>query len=332
MCLPFPIIQSNLILHPAQVMLRLSIMDTIIIVNPRCGKLRSRGGWPSLESRLRAAIGPFETRLTESVGDGAVKTREALYGGAQRVIAVGGDGTLGEVADGFFENGRPITYEARFGFIMCGTGNDFQKTLGRGKGMDRAIAALKTPREKRIDLGRITYTDHEGNRASRCFLNIASFGMSGEVDRRVRKVPLRGLLGGKLSFLLASASALMSFRNKPVRLIIDDQIEIESLVRLVVVANGRYAGGGMLFAPSAEIDDGLFDIVMLEDVSAAQSVRHMGRIYRGAHLGLDHVGHLQGHKLEATSQEEVLVDVDGEPVGRLPATFEILPEALLVEY
>ena len=99
----------------------------------------------------------------------------------------------------------------------------------------------------------------------------------------------------------------------------------------MAVANGQYFGGGMWIAPKAKVDDGLFDIVILGDLSVADMALRSGDIYKGKHLNWSKVSYLQGKKLVATSSEEVLLDVDGEPLGRLPATFEILTASILLK-
>ena len=307
-------------------------MQTTVIVNPKSGKLSGAHSWAAIEPRLREAIGPFDAALTQATGGATALAREALRRGAERVVAVGGDGTLSEVVNGFFDGRAAINPAAVFSFLMCGTGNDFQKTLGRPASLDESLNALRQPREKLIDVGRLTYVGHDGLPREQHFLNIASCGMGGAVDRYVNAIPLRGLWGGKASFLAATLIALLVFRNKRVRLVIDDQPPRETRVRVAVVANGRFAGGGMMFAPHAELDDGLFDIVLLENVSRIQAVRHMPKIYAGRHLDLDQVVYLRGRRVEATSDEEVLLDIDGEAPGRLPATFEIVPQALRIQY
>lgn len=307
-------------------------MKTTVIRNPKSGGLAGSGTWEGMKKGLEEAIGPFEVAFTEQSGDATRLSRQALRKGSERILAIGGDGTLGEVVNGFFDKGAPVNSEAVFSFIMSGTGNDFQKTFRRKNDLQDALDSLKNPREKRIDLGRVSYIANDGSPADRIFLNIASFGMSGAVDQRVNRMSYSGVLGGKAAFLIGTLGALMSYRNKPVRFTVDKGEAVEALVRLVIVANGKYAGGGMLFAPEAEVDDGLFDIVSFEDFTLPRLLRHMSKIYQGRHIGQKGIRHLSGRRVEVTSDEEVLLDVDGEAPGRLPATFELLPGALRLQY
>jgi diacylglycerol kinase family enzyme len=156
--------------------------------------------------------------------------------------------------------------------------------------------------------------------------------MSGEVDRRVGRVPWRGALGGKASFFLATASALAAYRNKAVRVAADGAVVYEGRARLAVIGNGRFAGGGMMVAPTAELDDGLLDLVVLPDVGVGEVIRHIAKIYQGSHLSVDKVLHRRARRIEAFSEEETLLDVDGEAPGRLPASFEVMPRALRLAY
>jgi YegS/Rv2252/BmrU family lipid kinase len=308
-------------------------MKTAVIVNPNSSKLGRRlNDWTRIERGLVDIYGEIDTRFTERIGHASELARQAIIDGVPRIIAVGGDGTLSETVNGFFEDGKPLNREVIFSFIMTGTGNDFQKSCAREKGLDAALTSLKNAKEKIIDVGRLEYIDHKGNPSSRYFLNIASFGMGGEVDRRVNTMPIKGVIGGKASFLLATIAALVGYRNKSVRLIIDDNEPLEQKIRLALVANGRFAGGGMCFAPEAALDDGLFDIIIMGDTGLLESVRNMSKIYDGSYLEADIVSHFRGKRLQAFSDEEVLLDIDGEAPGRLPATFEILPSVLRLQY
>ena len=307
-------------------------MNTLAIVNRFSGKLARGDEWTLVRKRLEEIIGPFDISFTNSPGDATRLTRGALQKGAGRIIAVGGDGTLGEVANGFLSGGSQVNSSAIFSFVMYGTGNDFQKTFGRKAGLEFALEAFKNPREKTIDIGRLEYIGHDGKPAERYFLNVASFGMGGMVDRFVSKIPYRGLIGGKASFLLASAATLASYRNKQVKIVVDGNQVYSGPVRVAVVANCKFSGGGMTFAPMAEPDDGMLDLVIMGDIPVGKSILNIGKIYKGTHLGEDGVSSFRGRRIETFSDEEVLLDVDGEAPGRLPATFEIVPEALKIQY
>ena len=231
----------------------------VVIVNPQSqnGQLGRR--WTQLAADLRRAVGAFDDVLTRQAGDATELARQAIDNGADMVVAIGGDGTINEVANGFFRDGRPINRDAVFGVLPYGTGGDFRKTVSLPKDIYEAGRILVEGHKKRIDAGRIDFVDDGGKQATRMFVNIASFGISGLVDNYVNKTTKA--LGGKVSFLLATARAALEYQNRRVRLVFDgdESGAVTRTVLSVAVANGRYFGGGMFIAPEAELDDGQLD-------------------------------------------------------------------------
>ena len=281
---------------------------------------------------LGEALGEIESEQTREPGDAARIAREALAAGFGTIISVGGDGTLNEVVNGFFRvesgNAVPVNPEAVLGVVPRGTGGDFRRTLGIPRDLKGAVEILKRGKVRTIDTGMLEYVNHRDRPSVRFFLNITSFGVGGEVDERVNRSSK--LLGGKISFFRAALAATLVYRNKPVRLKVDGEKEWEGKIYNVAVANGQYFGGGMWVAPAAELDDGVFDIVIMGDFSFFDSLFGGTKIYRGRHLGHPKVHVLRGKRVEAFSRERVLLDVDGEQPGRLPATISILPGSVRI--
>jgi YegS/Rv2252/BmrU family lipid kinase len=302
---------------------------TVVVVNPSSAGGKTERRWPALRETILAAYGPFKEKFTRAPGDATALTREALRGGAELVVALGGDGTINEVVNGFYDGTTPVAPAAAFGVLPAGTGGDFVKTLGTPRDLGAACASLKSaPRP--IDLGRLTYVGADGKTAARHFINITSFGIAGLVDRYVNASSKA--LGGRLSFALATLKAGMVYKNAPVRLTLDGRAPKEGRIYNVAVANGRYFGGGMMVAPQAALDDGLFDVVTLGDFTLGDLLLHGLDIYAGTHVKLPKVTVERARRVEATPVDgaEVLLDVDGEQPGRLPATLEILPGGLNV--
>lgn len=252
----------------------------------------------------------------------------ALRDGYDRIVAVGGDGSLSAAVNGFFHDDKPIADQAILAHVPSGTGADFPRTLGGSLTIDAAIKSLRGNHTRRIDVGKLTYTGDDGNRQVRFFVNEASFGMSAAVVDLSNKFVWLRRMSGTLAFYSASVTKLMSHRNSAVRLIIDDHFDREVKTNTVFVCNGQYAGGGMWVAPMASLDDGYLDVVILGDLNIRDSVRLTATIYRGKHLNHPHVTSMRGRKLIAESTDEVHVEVDGEVLGRLPATFEVMPTAI----
>jgi YegS/Rv2252/BmrU family lipid kinase len=301
--------------------------STVVVVNPRSAGGKTERRWPQLRQIIHEAYGPFEERFTKAPGDGTTLAREALQGGAELVVALGGDGTINEVVNGFFDHDQALAGD--FGVLPSGSGGDFVKTLGTAMDLRDAAAQLKSA-PKKIDVGRLTFTAHDGSEQHRHFINITSFGISGLVDRYVNQS--NKPLGGKIAFAMASLRAGARYKNAMVRLTLDGRPPKDGKIYTVAVANGRYFGGGMKVAPEARLDDGLFDVVTLGDFGFSDLILRGLDIYSGKHVTNPKVTIHRARRVEAapTDGEEVLLDVDGEQPGRLPATFELVPGALSV--
>jgi YegS/Rv2252/BmrU family lipid kinase len=300
---------------------------TVVVVNPNSqgGKLGKR--WRELADTIGRAF-PYDEAITTGPGDATRLTCEALRAGAERIVAIGGDGTVNEVVNGFFDNGVAIAPDATFALMPFGTGGDFRRTMGIPVDPVEAAAVIAANHRKRIDVGKLTFVATNGEPATRMFANIASFGVSGVVDRLVNE---SGKKLGRLSFMLATARATWSYKNQRVQLVFDGTDRVEATINTVAVANGRYFGGAMMVAPNAEVDDGQFDVIAMGDFNFGDLVTSGRRLYKGTHLTMDKVTARRAKVVEAESIEPgavIELDVDGEAPGRLPARFELLPSAL----
>jgi YegS/Rv2252/BmrU family lipid kinase len=303
-------------------------VKTIVIVNPQAGNGRTEKIWPNIESALEKSIGSFEVLQTTCRGDATDLSRRILKEDAARIVAVGGDGHLNEVLNGFIENDLPVNAESRLSFVMTGTGCDFQRSLGISGKWQNAVAELKDAKVRKIDVGKVTYTAADKTQKIRYFDNIASFGLSGAVDHCLEHSRLRDYLGGSPLFLWATIKTVFTHPNQSIRFRIDDGPEEEICSRLGLLANGRYFGGAMHAAPEAELDDGLLDLLMLKEISVAKFLWHLPKIYKGTHLKIPEIFFQKVRKFTAESSEQVILDIDGESPGYLAATFEVLPKIL----
>ena len=303
----------------------------VFIVNPNAAMGSTGREWPRISKLARDRLGPFQALLTTSPGEATVLTHTALHKGADLVICVGGDGTLNEVVNGFMGKNGPIRPEARLGFIPRGTGCDFIKTIPLPVQLDRALDVISESHTRLIDLGRLEYTDHHGQPASRYFHNITSFGLGGEVDERVNRTTK--MFGGFISFIWATLISIFIYNKKRVHLKVDNCFDQSVMIWNVVVANGQYHGGGMWVAPDAKVDDGMFHVTVIGDFTLPEVFWNLPKLYNGKLLELKKVKTLTGKKVEASSKQQVLLDVDGEQPGQLPAVIDIVPKAvsLIVE-
>lgn len=308
-------------------------MTAFVVVNPRSGGGRTGREWPAIERSLRAAFPLMSVVATKRRGDATALVRAALREGHHEVIAVGGDGTINEAVNGFFDADGPVAPDAVFGFVTSGTGGDFRKTFGIAPGAAAAIARLKDATVKPVDIGRLTCLTRNGEPTVRYFINIGSFGLSGVIVDSVNRARIAKLFGGSFAFAIHSVAGMMRYRERTVRIRVDGDFDEIASISTVAVANGQYFGGGMRVAPHARPDDGLFDVIIMGGTSKGRAMADMKLIYTGEHLNNPAVRSLRGAKIVAAPVAEtrgrpVLIEVDGESAGRLPATFEILPRAL----
>lgn len=361
-------------------------MDThpLLLINPNSANGKTAKLWPKLRPLVEAELGPIEERFTTAPGEATEICRQALREGPRWIILVGGDGTLNEAVNGFFEEEpvkeepvepesigsksieegsteeaspnhgpstrvqvtepRPLQPGASLSVITLGTGGDFRRSLGLQPDPIHAIKALKQAKERLIDLGRATYLNPSGQRESRYFVNVAGCGLSGRVAHQVNHAGRLKALGGKLGFLAATLTGMMHYKNARLQISVDGMKIPPQPFLNAVIANGRYEGGGMLMAPTASLEDGQLDLILMKDVGKLELIRNVRRIYRGTHLEHPKVELLRGKVIEielaeieqgaaegSEQAEPVYLELDGETPGHLPARFQILPKALCLK-
>ncbi len=300
-------------------------MKYYFIVNPNSRNGRTKKIWPDIEKRLIRNSFDFEYRFTSGPLDAIRLSEDATKNGFDIIVSVGGDGTNNEVLNGILKCKELQNDLPSLGFIPQGTGGDFRRTANLSTDIDEAIKILKEAKKRRIDTGEVSFYDHKGMEQKRYFLNICSFGISGLVDYYVNHTTK--LFGGKISFLIGTLRGIFNYKNIEAELIIDNNNTGKMNITLVAVANGRYFGGSMMVAPSAELDDGLFDIVIMKDISRIRFIKDGPKIYRGEHIHSPDVIQVRGKEL-FIQKEGLYIDLDGEDVGRTPSRFSILPSSI----
>src|SRR5229473_3280556 len=304
----------------------------LVIVNPASADGATRDAWPKIASDLRTHFGAFSVAFTEAAGHGRQLATEAAKEGVKLIIACGGDGTISEVVNGILESNE----ETELGVLPSGTGGDFRRTLRMPTNVAAAARALRNGRTRTVDAGRVTFVNDSGERETRFFINVASFGMStavldktasGEAKKWIPGFAPRKL-SSKLSYAAATVQTTLSSSPTEVHVQLDEQPERRLRVAEFCVANARYYGGAMKIAPDAKLDDGLFDIITIGDIGAFKILTSAPKLYLGSHLRMDQVNHTLAKRVvarAANQNDEVRVELDGEVVGRLPATFQIMP-------
>ena len=305
----------------------------VFIVNPRSAAgatLRRFESHRKKVTELFAAHGHVvDVCLTEAPRHATRFAQDAVRAGATAVIAVGGDGTNNEVINGFFDDdGNRLAGDTAFGFVTSGTGGDFRRTFNQGTDPLVDIERLVKLNRRRIDLGHVVCTGHDGRQVSRFFINESSFGLSGDVVDQANKASKK--LGAKLSFLSASVKAAVAYAPKQVRLVVDGGAPFVEEVSFVALGNGQYFGGGMKVAPDAAIDDGVFDTVVTRG-GLGFWIKNIAGLYSGKYIGADGVTVVRNRTLSAepvVAGEQIPIEVDGEQPGVLPARWRIVPATL----
>lgn len=298
-------------------------------MNPRASNGGAARRWPQIEAALRRHWPRLGVRRTEAPEHATELTRQALEDGADMVISVGGDGTNNEVLGGFVDReGQNRFPDAALGVVASGTGGDFQRFFGPLDPLAQ-VDRLARAKPRRVDYGVARFVSHMGDEVTRPFLNIASVGISGLVDRYVNEGGR--LLGDTATYVWASLKGIATYENRAVELCFEGGDAREIDLSLLVIGNGQYFGAGMWACPNAEIDDGAFDTILLPGFSKLEIVKVLAKVFRGKHLG--HPGLEDGRTPRVTLKPklrgaEILIDIDGEQPGRLPASFEVVPRGL----
>ncbi|WP_366923454.1 diacylglycerol kinase family lipid kinase [Metallumcola ferriviriculae] len=285
-------------------------MENHVIVNFHAGRHKTKQLWHQVREDLRKTGWYLVEHETRYPGHATVLAQEAVKQGAKRLIAVGGDGTLNEAVNGLAGS------RVALGVIPTGTGNDFARSVGISADPLQAIVQMYTGKEQRIDLGWV---------GERYFLNACGIGFDAQVANLINEGFKK--ITGKTAYLLAAVKVFLSFRPQPVLIEVDGKI-IEKKIVLVAVTNGRYYGGGIKISPRAEVDDGLLDICIVEDLSRPQFVKNFPSIYSGEHVKHPKVSLLQGRRIVVKGNEVLKAHIDGEINGGLPLSYSVQPGAL----
>jgi diacylglycerol kinase (ATP) len=302
----------------------MSVPYAKVIVNPVAGANSTHRKWP-LISRLLKHIGlSFDHEYTEGVGHAIELAKSAAGGGYEYLVAVGGDGTVNEVANGILHSANADTMT--LGVISTGTGSDFARSVGIPRHYVRACSCLASSRRVLIDVGVIEFQSN-GESLRRFFVNSAGIGFDAAAVETTERLPK--YFGGTIPYVVGLLRTLLGYQNKSVRLHIGDRSESARILS-VVVSNGRYIGGGMHVAPEASLNDSLLDVVVIGDIGKFDLLKSIPMIYKGTHGNHPKVSIEKAARVTVESSERILVQADGELLGEGPATFSLMPAALNV--
>ncbi len=298
------------------------------IINSRsCGGATGRY-WKELEKLLKKEIKSYSYDFTAYEGNAIELTRQALKKRPDLLVAVGGDGTISEVINGYFVDGVLPKKAPPVGIANSGTGADLCRSLGVPSDPSLALQILKNGRNVPVDVGVVETISHQGVPLSRYFINTISFGIAGEVSQAVNRSPKQY---GTFSYFFNAFKKNFSYRNKKVKISINGEEAKEVMVTMVAVCNGQFFGGGMQIAPKARLSDGYFHTVLIEDWNFLQSLWYAKNLYNGSIPFCKGVDVQLATNLSAEPsdpEEKILVDSDGETIGILPLKIRLLPQSV----
>ncbi|HJX91673.1 MAG TPA: YegS/Rv2252/BmrU family lipid kinase [Pyrinomonadaceae bacterium] len=315
-------------------------MHSLVIINNAAAK--ARRSWPNIKKQLDSAGLKFDTYETKEPGDATVKTREALRNGMTTIAVVGGDGTLSEVAEGFFSfnddlDVSPIVINpnAKLALFPAGTGDDFARGLRRKRSsLQSWVDTFISQSEVNVRSVDVLYGRCNDFQSAFICLNASTMGIGGETATLVAgQGKLMRNFSGEFRFAAAAFRALSVWRERRVRVTVDGQVIADAPMNLIGVANGLYAGGGMMLSPDARADDGKLDVVTASGLSRTNVVTELSRVHRGGHVGNPKVKIVRGEtvRIETFSPQDALpIEADGNVRGVTPVQFQVLPGALRI--
>lgn len=305
--------------------------EALVVVNPAAGRGRAGRHWPEIERGIRQFLPQAAVVFTEGPGDATRLARAGLARGARHVVAVGGDGTVNEALNGLVEAGE-VHPEAVLSPIPAGTANELCRALGLLETPDGAYRALgRDGRRRMIDMVRVECVGLDGRAVCRFGYLTAVFGAAAEISYRTSASRYLKKLGGRFSYFVETLFVTLTYKHRQVRMAIDGGAPQSFTLYAGLCCNAENGGGGMKLAPGASIEDGILDLVLFHDIARSDILlQKPSWLFEGHHVEHPKVSVHRGQRFHFESEAETLVDLDGETIGRLPATVTVLPKALPV--
>ena len=283
----------------------------LFIVNPIAGGGKAKSLISLIEDQMKKNNINFKIVITERESQ-ATEIAEENADNYKLIVAVGGDGTVNEVAKGIINKRQGI-----LGIIPGGTGNDMARSLGIPLNPKEALKLILKGNKKEIDIGRVNSYD---------FLNISSAGFDAEVVINNEKIKKR--FKSHISYAISVVYTLFTYKNKNVTIKINGKTFNEKIL-LLAVGNGKYYGGGMKILPMPQIDDGYLDICLISNISKLLSLYLFPTIFNGHHIKYKkYVKIYKAKSVTITSKEEFLLNIDGDVIETKEASFSLSDKKL----
>jgi len=300
-----------------------------VILNPHAGSGRGKKDQAEILKKLAKADFHFELAISEFPKHIIQLTIDAIEKGFRKLIIAGGDGSLNEAVNGIFQQTVCPPEDITVGMIPVGTGNDWIKTFGIPNYYKEAIKILKQEKVMRQDIGRITFTENDG--AKICyFANMAGFGFDAMVAAKTNLLKNKGRSGISL-YLQALGSSFLNYQTAKTKIIIDG-LEINELIFSVSIGIGKYNGGGMMQAPGAVPDNGLFQVTIIREIGLFGILRNLAGLYSGKFVNDYRVSTYNAQNISISSVRNIAGEADGETLGDNKFVIDIFSQKLSVIY
>ncbi len=301
--------------------------EWFVIVNPNAGRRKGEKDWLEIARLMNEAGLSFTNVFTKHPNHAVRLARKHIEAGFRKIIVVGGDGTLNEVVNGVYTQKKYPPESIILAMIPVGTGNDWGRSFNIPSGYKEAIDVIALGKTRLQDVGKVTYM-YKNLQKHRHFINMAGLGFDAMVAKRTNKVKQEGK-SGPFSYLISLFASLISYKATTARVKVDGQ-ELKAGVFTMSVAICRFNGGGMMQAPNAIPDDGLFDVTVITRVSRLLVIRSVKKLYDGSFLKLPQVKTFRGAKVEIEAELPMFLETDGESLGHTPMQFEVIPLGITI--
>lgn len=309
-------------------------MKVKVIVNPMARKGKAGKRWPEIEASLKRYVPAFDVAFTPAPGAATAMAREALAQGYDVFVPVGGDGTANEVLNGIVAQDRMINPGSALCAIPAGTANELCRSVGLLADPEAPYRAVSQGRLHRLDMVRAQCQalTGDGSEIVRYGYQATSFGLAAQISYKTSASKYIKKLGGQFSYYYVTLIETIASQYQSFRIGIDDAAPIETSALTGLICNLEYGGGGMRLAPGASGVDGILDLIMFNDIARREILlQKPSWLFEGRHIDHPKVSRHSGRRFHVTSTKDALVDADGEAIGRLPLTVQILPGALQVK-
>jgi YegS/Rv2252/BmrU family lipid kinase len=294
------------------------------IVNPAAGGGCAGRNWPALQQRLTAAGISHVYHISEHKGHSQELASAAFDAGHTDFVVVGGDGTANEVLNGVYPQALQNSADIRLGIIPWGTGNDWASYYGLPSAPGSLVDLLESGSSVTQDIGKASFLDSSGEHRTRYFLNCCGTGFDSYLLEEMNSPR-----GSRLRYFLYVLKCVYQYRAATLHLVMDEE-SVDAPVLLLEICIGTFAGAGMRFAPEAVADDGLFEVLLINELSIPQILASLFYLYNGRINEHSAVRRWQKCQICIAKQAEQFFHCDGELIAKLPVKIDILPRAIRV--